>query len=184
MDAISAELDMYNELTNVGAGNAATALSQMINSQVDIGLPQSAELTLDEVDHLLGTEDEIAIVLVGVEGDLEGNLCLALADYQRLADALGVPEEFVESALAEVGNIIAARFLIAITQMTSVDGEVRPPAVGFAPREAALDTVVALAAGSEPFFVLRMALFIDHEPAAELLYFPAEHAISRMRTLL
>lgn len=188
MTASDVEIDMYNELTNIGGGNAATALSQMVNARVDLGLPRTAELTLADIADLVGEGDgDVAVVLVTVTGDLAGTLVLLLEESTVITEALGVTDEFVVSALAEIGNIVGSRFLISIGEMVALDGEVEPPAVAFAPRCAALETVVALAAQEEPFFVLRIDLDIEtaeeHE-ANELHYFPAPPTVERLRGLL
>ena len=185
MSASDVELDMYRELTNIGGGNAATALSQMINQKVDLGLPTSQELSIADIEHVVGDgEGEVAVTLITVRGDLAGSMALVVADPPALSEALGVPDEYLDSALAEIGNIVASRFLISIGEMIMIEGEVEPPAVGFAPRKAALQTVVALAAQSEPFYVLRLDLTIGEDGTPnEILYFPSEGTISRLRGL-
>ncbi|MEM9712581.1 MAG: chemotaxis protein CheC [Actinomycetota bacterium] len=185
MPASDVEIDMYNELANIGGGNAATALSQMLNAKVDLGLPKTAELTLADIEELIGDgTEEVAVVLLTTVGDLAGTIVLLISDPDAIAVALGVTDEFLVSALGEIGNIVGSRFLISVGEMIMVEGEVEPPAVGIAERCAALETVVALAAQSEPFFVLRTDLDIEslHEHN-ELLYFPAESTIDRLRGL-
>lgn len=183
MSASDIEIDMYNELANIGGGNAATALSQMLNARVSLGLPVTAELTLGDIEQLIGDgTGEVAVTILTTIGDLAGTIVLLMSDPDAIGDALGVTDEFLASALGEIGNIVGSRFLISVGEMMMIEGEVEPPAVGFAPRSAALETVVALAAESEPFFVLRTDLDIDvlHEHN-ELLYFPAEATIARLR---
>jgi len=176
MDPTSEELDMYNELTNIGAGNAATALSQMLNERVDIGLPEAKELTLGDLQGIVGGDDSatVSMVLINVQGELAGSIALVLDPPSHYLDALQVPPEFADSALGEIGNIFGAQFLVAMGRMANLTGEVEPPAVGHGPRNAILETVIALAAESEPFYVLQMALKMgDHSSEAQLLYFPA-----------
>ncbi len=187
MSASNAELDMYNELTNIGAGNAATALSQMLNERVDIGLPQAIELSLGDLEGIVGGSDSgaVTMVLINVRGELAGSIALVLDPPDHYLEALQVPEEFADSALGEIGNIFGAQFLIAMGRMANLTGEVEPPAVGHGPRNAILETVIALAAESEPFYVLQMALKMgDHESEAQLLYFPAEQTLDNLRELL
>lgn len=185
MTASEMELDLYNELTNIGGGNAATALSQMLARKVQIGLPRSAELSLTDVSQVVGEGDGlVAVVLLTVRGELEGSVALVLDEPQLLLDALSVPPEFAESALSEIGNIVVARFLISMGDMCGLRGDVEPPAVAFAPRMAALQTVVALAATSEPFTAMRMEFAVEDADEAELIYFPCEGAVERMRGLL
>jgi chemotaxis protein CheC len=185
VSASEIEIDMYNELANIGGGNAATALSQMLNVKVDLGLPKTAELTLDDLEELIGDDEgEVAVVILTTVGDLAGTIVLLMSDPETIGEALGVTEEFMTSALGEIGNIVGSRFLISVGQMMMVEGEVEPPAVGLAPRAAAFETVVALAAESEPFFVLRTDLDIEAlQEHNELLYFPATATIERLRDM-
>ncbi len=188
MTASEVEIDMYNELANIGGGNAATALSQMLNAKVDLGLPTTAELTLDDIEQLIGDDEgEVAVVILTTVGDLAGTIVLLMSDPDTIGEALGVTEEFMTSALGEIGNIVGSRFLISIGEMIQLEGEVEPPAVAFAPRFAALDTVVAIAAQEEPFYVLRIGLELENDEGNErneLHYFPAPDTIGRLRGLL
>ena len=41
------QLDFINEMMNIGAGNAATALQQMLQRRVDLAIPNILKLKLD-----------------------------------------------------------------------------------------------------------------------------------------
>ena len=56
-------LDVLKEIGNIGAGNAMTALSQMLNCKVDMKVPQVKLLDFNEVGALMGGEEQ---VMVGV----------------------------------------------------------------------------------------------------------------------
>ena len=186
MPASELELDMYSELANVGVGTAATALGQMLSQRVDMTPPEAAELSLADVEAFFGVdEQEVALVLVSATGGLAGQVCLVLEDPEPYLSTLGVPAEFAESALAEIGNIFGSQFLAAIGSMTGMIGEPAPPAVGFAPRSAALETIIAIAAQDEPFYVIRAHLVAQETSAtADLLYLPAHATIESLRGLL
>ena len=47
-------LDVLKEIGNIGAGNAMTALSQMLNCKVDMKVPQVKLLDFNEVGALMG----------------------------------------------------------------------------------------------------------------------------------
>jgi chemotaxis protein CheC len=67
------QLDALREVANIGAGHAATALSQMTNRTIMINVPEVNVLALEEVSELLGRADEIvAAVLMHMMGDLTG----------------------------------------------------------------------------------------------------------------
>ena len=68
-------LDVLKEIGNIGAGNAMTALSQMLNCKVDMKVPQVKLLDFNEVGALMGGEEQVMIgVFLGVEGDITGSM--------------------------------------------------------------------------------------------------------------
>ena len=58
-----AQLDALREIGNVGAGNSATALSQVINKRIDMNVPKVALVPLENVPDLVGGPD---VIVVGV----------------------------------------------------------------------------------------------------------------------
>ena len=48
------ELDVLTEIGNIGAGNATTALSQLINARIDMNVPNVAMLAFDELAEIIG----------------------------------------------------------------------------------------------------------------------------------
>ena len=53
------QLDALREIGNIGSGNAATALSEMLNRQVDITVPQIGILEYAEVTESLGGPEQL-----------------------------------------------------------------------------------------------------------------------------
>ena len=134
------QLDALREVANIGAGHAATALSQLTERRVDVDVPQIRIVRLEEVAGLTGQEDEVvAAVLMLVLGDITGRTVhiFPAATASRLAGILlnreNVPfpdgfGELEESALKEAGNILAGAYLNALSDflgmllLTSVPG--------------------------------------------------------------
>ena len=52
----SMQYDVLKELGNIGAGNATTALAQMINKKVDIGVPHVRLVDFNEISTILVAE--------------------------------------------------------------------------------------------------------------------------------
>ena len=50
------------EVANIGAGHAATALSQMTNKKIMISVPEVTVTPLEEVPEVLGHPEEVASV--------------------------------------------------------------------------------------------------------------------------
>jgi chemotaxis protein CheC len=123
----AAQLDGLRELANIGAGHAATALSQLMHRRVMITVPEATVLRLAEVDRLAGDPSApVAAVIMKILGDVTGRMLQVFpADAAaRLAAAVlgtglpSFPDEFDElhrSALMEVGNIIVGAHLNALS---------------------------------------------------------------------
>ena len=120
------QLDALREVANIGAGHAATALSQMTNRTIMIAVPEVNVRALEDVTDLVGSGDEVmAAVLMHMMGDLTGRtLVLFQAESARaLCDILmrrepGSTQEFgvmEQSGLKEAGNILASAYLNALS---------------------------------------------------------------------
>ena len=122
--------DVLKELGNIGAGNATTALSQMMQCKVDMSVPQVRLLEFKDVATIMGGEEIImAGIYLGIEGDIAGSIMFLLEKQaaRHLVDKLmGMSmegEEFSEmefSALKEVGNIITAAYLNSLSSLTGL----------------------------------------------------------------
>lgn len=122
--------DVLKELGNIGAGNATTALSQMLQCKVDMSVPQVRLMEFKELGKIMGGEEIImAGIYLGIEGDIAGSIMFLLEKQaaRHLVDKLmGMSmegEEFSEmefSALKEVGNIITAAYLNSLSSLTGL----------------------------------------------------------------
>src|SRR5690242_10982954 len=71
------QLDALREVANIGAGHAATALSQMIGGTIMISVPTINVSRLEEVPpQISAPEEPVAAVLMHMLGDLTGRTLL------------------------------------------------------------------------------------------------------------
>src|SRR3989454_2680606 len=64
------QIDALREVANIGAGHAATALSQLTNRKIMISVPQINIVRLEEVPDLLGNpQDVVAAVLMHMRSE-------------------------------------------------------------------------------------------------------------------
>ena len=67
--------DVLKEIGNIGAGNATTALAQMLGTKVDMSVPKVSLLEFKDVGGVVGGEELIMVgILLGVEGDITGSI--------------------------------------------------------------------------------------------------------------
>lgn len=122
--------DVLKELGNIGAGNATTALAQLINCRVDMKVPQVRLMDFKEVGAAMGGEEQImAGIYLMVEGDISGSMMFLLeqeAAHHLITKLMGMPPEggeFTEmeiSALKEIGNIITGAYLNSLSTITNL----------------------------------------------------------------
>lgn len=132
--------DVLKEIGNIGAGNAMTALSQMLQCKVDMKVPQVKLLEFAQVGQLMGGEEQIMVgVFLGVEGDITGSMMFMVEEksarhlIQKITMGM-LPEgsEFEEmglSAMREVGNIISGAYLNSLSTLTNMKVYPTPPAL-------------------------------------------------------
>ncbi len=132
--------DVLRELGNIGAGNAMTALSQMMQCKVDMKVPQVRLVDFSEVGALMGGEEQIMVgVLLGVEGDITGSMMFLIeqGSGKHLVNKImmGMASEgetFTDmelSAMQEVGNIITGAYLNSLSTLTNLKIFPSPPAL-------------------------------------------------------
>lgn len=120
------QIDALREVANIGAGHAATALSQMTDARISVSVPHLQIARLAEIPDLLSEADSVvAAVMMHVLGDLSGRTLLVLPRdsgarlaeilLRRPAGSLTVFGELEESALKEAGNILCAAYLNALS---------------------------------------------------------------------
>lgn len=125
------KMDVLKEVGNIGAGNAATALSRLLNKPIDMAVPKVQMLPFEAVaERVGGSENIVCAVFFRVEGEAPGNLFFIMspAAAKRLLERLAgfevnEEEEFSEmewSALAEIGNILAGSYLSSLADFTSL----------------------------------------------------------------
>ena len=118
--------DALREVANIGAGHAATALSQMIDRTIMISVPEVSVTPLEDVPGVIGDPEEVtAAVLMQMMGDLTGRTLLmfpsesadTLCDLllRRPLGTTKVYGEMEESAIKEVGNILSSAYLNALS---------------------------------------------------------------------
>ena len=133
-------MDVLKEIGNIGAGNAMTALSQMLQCKVDMQVPQVRLLEFQEVGSLMGGEEQLMVgVYLAVEGDITGSIMFLVRtdSAKHLVNKLmmGMASEGDElnemeiSAMKEISNIITGAYLNSLSMLTNLKIYPSPPAL-------------------------------------------------------
>ncbi|MBQ1415856.1 MAG: chemotaxis protein CheC [Selenomonas sp.] len=148
------QLDALREIGNVGAGNSATALSQVINRRIDMNVPKVSMVPLEVVPDLVGGPDAVVVgIFMRVYGKAPSNILFLLPQKSAfyLVDTLmGKPRgqttslDFMdESALMEIGNILSGAYLNAFFTFTQITMLPSIPALAMDMAGALLNVVLA-----------------------------------------
>jgi chemotaxis protein CheC len=145
------QLDALRELANIGSGTAATALSSMVGIPIDVSVPSALALPLaDAVDAAGPPEAIVTAVVLPIFGDLDALVLLLFlpADAAMICTLLGVDvdTEVGLSALGEIGNILGSAYVGALSTMTGLELEPRPPETVTDMLAAVVSTVLATGA--------------------------------------
>lgn len=126
-------LDILKEIGNIGAGNAATSLSIILNKKIQMKVPNVRVMTFNKVVEMVGgAESVVASVYFRIEGDAPSNLFFILSIeqanmyiQQMIGDNLlsfDTPpyNDMALSALQELGNMLAGSYLSALSDFTGL----------------------------------------------------------------
>jgi chemotaxis protein CheC len=171
------QLDALRELANIGSGTAASALSQMLDREVDLSVPRALVLEVtDAVDACGDPERTVAAVMIGVRGDLEGIVLLLIGEPEsrRLCGLLGVDRaglgpgsEEADSALREIGNILGTSYLNGLAAITGLGLQPTPPLLRVDMLGAIVSSLlVQSGAEAGQAFLLESELEVASEPCA------------------
>lgn len=123
------QLDALKEISNIGAGNAATSLSQMIGRRIQMAVPKARIAPFAEIVEFVGGADNlVAGGYLRVDGDMPMGILFLIPENDAFffLDLLfGNPpgtsaswDEMRYSAYKEIVNILSGSYLNALSTFT------------------------------------------------------------------
>lgn len=141
MEVTPMHIDALGEIANLGTGHAVSALSDMLNKRIDMDVPIVDIVPVEEAIEIIGSDKIVAGVFLQIKGDIDNNFLVmipresALAILDLLMDReMGTTQIFSsidESALMEVGNILACAYSDALAEFMDVSMIPEPPQLAF-----------------------------------------------------
>lgn len=138
----SYDIDILTEIGNIGAGNAATALSEMLQGRVNMSVPKVNIQKFNElIDELQGPENIITAVLIEMHGDLDGFILFTLESKYalNLLSLLGIEvnegtsvldlSDYEKSSLNEITNILTGSYITAVCDLTGLMVDLSVPSL-------------------------------------------------------
>jgi chemotaxis protein CheC len=147
------QADAIQELGNIGAAHAATTLSIMLGSTIEMSVPAIKVVDLSQLGEYMG-EESAAMVAFELQGEIShGGYILFYITREsavRLTNTmLGLTEtnrpldEMDQSALIEVGNIMVSAFLDATAELLGLVMLPSPPSLTVDMAHAAMQSLIA-----------------------------------------
>jgi chemotaxis protein CheC len=196
MKLSTVQADAIQELGNIGAAHAATTLSQMLGSSVEMSVPAIKAVDISELGNYMG-EEAAAMVAFELQGEIPhgGYIVFYISRESaiRLTNTmLGLTEmnrpmnEMDESALLEVGNIMVSAFLDATAELLGFIMLPSPPALTVDMAHAAMSSLVAQM-GEEIDEVLLFSTELvceEHKIDSDIIMMPETTTLARIVELM
>ncbi len=155
----SLQLDAIREVGNIGTGNAATALSGLLSRMIHMDVPKTELVSIYELAEHYG--DPMQIVgavfvrssggfqcsLIFIQPEEDANFMVELLLKQQFGTSIPIdeiPQEMIDSALTEVGNIVLSSFLNAINLLLGTQHQISVPGVAHDMLSSILDVVASI----------------------------------------
>jgi chemotaxis protein CheC len=127
-------LDILREIGNIGAGHAATALSNLLNTKIDMSVPNVSVMPFNDMMELVGGAENVVVsVYFRIEGDAPGSMYFVTSLEQAtkiIRQLINNPDFQIEelegnplasSVLQEVGNILIGSYLSSFSDFTKLN---------------------------------------------------------------
>ena len=143
--------DALQELANIGAGNASTALSQMVNKTIHIGIPRIDIVDITQATEIIHDEGVVIGIFMRIPNGIPSYLLLIIPEKSAflLAGLLtGEPpqgdilSEMDQSALQEVANVMICAFFDSISELLNISITPSPPHLAYDISDAVMDYIL------------------------------------------
>ena len=125
------EKDALKEVGNVGTGNAATALSKLLNKHVEIIIPETKFVPIKEFAKELGGPERIVVsTYLEIFGGLNGEslFIFPVKSAEKIVDIMmnqevgtaKIMDEMAQSAFKEMSNIFTGAYITSLADMMQI----------------------------------------------------------------
>jgi chemotaxis protein CheC len=196
MKLSTVQADAIQELGNIGAAHAATTLSQMLGSTVEMSVPAIKAIDISELGEYMGDEPA-AMVAFELQGEIPHggyiifyisresairltNTMLGLTDMNRTMN------EMDESALLEVGNIMVSAFLDATAELLGFIMLPSPPALSLDMAHATMSSLIAQMSEEVDEVLLFSTELVceEHKIDSDIIMLPESSTLARIVELM
>ena len=183
MEFTAQHMDALQEMANIGAAHSATTLSQMLDTQIAMNVPEINIVDISKVGEFLN--DELTtMVIFELQGDIPHGGFLVLhfprdsavrtaGIMQGSAEAVHTFDEMDQSTILEVGNIMISSFLSATSDLLGFNMLPSPPILIVDMAHAAITSLIAqMTIDVDDVILFRVKLSAEeHNIAGNILIF-------------
>ncbi|MGL4654615.1 MAG: chemotaxis protein CheC [Sarcina sp.] len=184
------QIDALSEISNIGAGNAATALSTLLNTSIDMEVPRIKVIDIEEIYNNISLEEIVVGVLIEAKGEATGNLLLLFKERvafevinnftDKSEEVLG---EFGQSVISEFGNIISSTYMNAVSKFTGLSMIAGVPAITHDIAGAVIPSMfIATVEDAEKILEIKIILrgCDGKEIGADFYYLPKQNSLEKI----
>ena len=174
------QIEVLQEISNIGVGHAATALSQLLHRRVDMSVPYVEILSHDKVgERLVGAnENLVASILVHTKSfeDKEKSLTfllifgedsvkniLDILKHENPPDDITKLDEISHSIIEETGNILLLHTITAINSFSGTRWFPSTPETKIDNIGAITNEIVGKQSSKDIFLLVECDVFTDEE---------------------
>jgi chemotaxis protein CheC len=175
--------DALKEVGNIGAGHAATALSQLLNTTVKLAEPTIDVLKFRDLSSRIGSPDRsVAALHMYIRGEAPGQMVVLFDREQahefvnvfikRIIGDIQIFDSIVDSTLKELGNIIAGSYLTALISLTGINLLPSVPTLSYGTVQAAFRTLMSILPDQDVFLIESQFLDKDRSVSGQFILIP------------
>jgi chemotaxis protein CheC len=175
--------DALKEVGNIGAGHAATALSQLLNTTVKLAEPTIDVLKFRDLSNRIGgAERSVAALHMYIRGEAPGQMVVLFDRDQahefvnvfikRIIGDIQIFDSIVDSTLKELGNIIAGSYLTALISLTGINLLPSVPTLSYGSVQAAFRTLMSILPDQDVFLIESQFLDKDRAVSGQFILIP------------
>ena len=174
--------DALKEVGNIGAGHAATALSQLLNTTVKLAEPTIDVLKFRDLSTRIGVDRSVAALHMYIRGEAPGQM-VVLFDREQAAEFVNVFikriigdiqifDSIIDSTLKELGNIIAGSYLTALISLTGINLLPSVPTLSYGSVQSAFRTLMSILPDQDVFLIESQFLDKDRAVSGQFILIP------------
>ncbi|HEX3464470.1 MAG TPA: chemotaxis protein CheC [Candidatus Elarobacter sp.] len=174
--------DALKEVGNIGAGHAATALSQLLNTTVKLAEPTIDVLKYRDLTTRIGVDRSVAALHMYIRGEAPGQMVVLFdrdqaAEFvnvfiKRIIGDIQVFDSIVDSTLKELGNIIAGSYLTALISLTGINLLPSVPTLSYGSVQSAFRTLMSILPDQDVFLIESQFLDKDRAVSGQFILIP------------